>query len=242
MTIPLLSYPPSSQNQRVIGYEVPGDEQPRIFTTEYLPSAAEMDAVISAAYRQLFNEQQLLNSNRLPLLESQLRSGQITVKDFIRGLATSEVFRARIYDVNNNYRFVQMCVRRILGREVYNDREKLSWSIVLATKGLNGFIDELLNTEEYQNNFGDNIVPYQRRRILPQRSEGDLPFARMTRYGEDYRDQLPQQVLYNPFERFNFQKFVTRTNWRAVSGVLALTAVIVIFMLAFSLTVNGLGG
>ncbi|MEB3360366.1 MAG: phycobilisome rod-core linker polypeptide [Synechococcales bacterium] len=241
MSIPLLSYPPSSQNQRVIGYEVPGDEQPRIYTTDTLPSAAEMDAIISAAYRQIFNEQQVLASNRQTRLESQLRSGQITVKDFIRGLATSEVFRARNYDVNSNYRFVQMCVQRILGRDVYGDREKLSWSIVLATKGLNGFINELLNTEEYRNNFGDTIVPYQRRRILPQRSQGDLPFARMARYGEDYRDRLPQPMPSDPFERFNFERFVKRTNWRSVSGVLALTAGIVIFMLAFSLTVNGLG-
>lgn len=30
-----------------------------------------------------------------------------------------------------------MCIQRVLGRDVYNDREKLAWSIVLATKGLN---------------------------------------------------------------------------------------------------------
>ena len=94
-----------------------------------------MDALISAAYRQIFNEQQLLKSNRQTFLESQLRFGQLSVRDFIRGLATSDPFRQRNYECNNNYRFVQMCVQRILGREVYSDREKLAWSIVLATKG-----------------------------------------------------------------------------------------------------------
>ena len=34
---------------------------------------------------------------------------------------------------------------------------KLAWSIVLATKGLEGFVDALLNNEEYLSNFGDNV-------------------------------------------------------------------------------------
>ena len=192
MTLPLLSYPLASQNQRVAGYEIPGDEQPRIYTTENLPSPVEMDALISAAYRQIFNEQQILKSNRQTFLESQLRLGQISVRDFIRGLATSDSFWRRNYECNNNYRFVEMCVQRILGRQLYSDRERLAWSIVLASKGLQGFIDALLDSEEYAINFGDNQVPYQRRRILPQRSQGELPFARMPRYGQDYRQQLEQ--------------------------------------------------
>jgi phycobilisome rod-core linker protein len=190
MTIPVLSYAPSSQNQRVAGYEVAGEEQPRIYATDRIPSAGEMDEVIWAAYRQIFNEQQLLKSNRQNNLESQLRSGQITVKDFIRGLALSYTFRSRNYEPNSNYRFAQMCVQRILGRDVYSDREKLAWSTILATKGLAGFIDALLSSQEYLTNFGEDTVPYQRRRILPQHSKGDLPFARMPRYGEDYRVKL----------------------------------------------------
>jgi phycobilisome rod-core linker protein len=190
MAIPLLEYTPKSQNQRVVNYEVPGDEQPRIYKTDYVSSAGEIDEVIWAAYRQIFNEQQLLKSNRQSNLESQLRVGQIKVKDFIRGLALSYTFRDRNYEPNSNYRFVQMCVQRILGRDVYSDREKLAWSTVLATKGLHGFIDSLLGSEEYLKNFGEDTVPYQRRRILPQRTQGELPFARMPRYGADYRAKL----------------------------------------------------
>ncbi len=140
MALPLLSYSPTSQNQRVVGFEVPGDEQPRIYQTQALLSPLEMDALIQAAYRQVFHEQQMLASNRQTALESQLRNGQITVKEFIQRLATSEPFVTRNFQVNNNYRFVEMCIQRLLGRRVYNDREKLSWSIVIATKGLNGFI------------------------------------------------------------------------------------------------------
>jgi phycobilisome rod-core linker protein len=190
MTLPLLTYSPKSQNQRVTNFEIPGDEHPRIFTTEGCPSNLEFDQIIWAAYRQVFNEQQILVSNRQKGLETQLRNRQITVRDFIRGLANSDPFRRRNYEVNNNYRFVQLCIQRFLGRDVYNEREKIAWSIVLATKGLKGFIDDLLDSEEYITNFGYDLVPYQRRRILPQRFQGELPFARIPRYGADYRQQL----------------------------------------------------
>ncbi len=87
MTLPLLAYSPTSQNQRVINYEVPGDEHTRIFTTEGMPSLADQENLISAAYRQVFNEQQMIKSNRQIALESQLKNQQITVRDFIRSLA-----------------------------------------------------------------------------------------------------------------------------------------------------------
>ena len=149
-----------------------------------------MDELIRAAYRQVFHEQQMLQHNRQSYLESQLRSNQITVKEFVRGLATSHPFRTYNYDCNNNYRFVQICIQRLWGREVYSDRETQAWSIVLATQGLNGFISALLNDSEYETAFGDDTVPYQRRRILPQRSQGNLPNARTPRYSDHYLVQL----------------------------------------------------
>lgn len=246
MPIPLLTYEPSSQNQRVTGYEVPGDEQPRLYSADLLSSGTEMDEIIRAAYRQIFHEQQMLEKHRLPFLESQLRSGNITVKDFIRGLLLSDSFRQLNYEANNNYRFVELCVQRVLGRKVYNDREKLAWSIVIATKGLNGFIDELLNSEEYVSTFGDSIVPYQRRRILPQRVEGDLPFERMPRYGIDYRDKLPKpnlsalfrqrgaDGLFTQFEPFDVETFVKRANWPIAAGVLIILFVLVVASLAIA--------
>jgi phycobilisome rod-core linker protein len=192
MSLPLLTYPLSSQNQRVSGYEIPGDEHPKLLTTDDSPKGTEIDEIIWACYRQVFNEQQIIRHHRQLPLESQLRYGLITVRDFIRGLALSESFRRLNYETNNNYRFAEMCIQRLLGRQVYDEREKLAWSIVLATKGLRGFIDELISSDEYQENFGDNVVPYQRRRILPQRSRGELPFARMARYDSYYLGQLQQ--------------------------------------------------
>ncbi|NET52006.1 MAG: phycobilisome rod-core linker polypeptide CpcG [Merismopedia sp. SIO2A8] len=194
MDIPMLSYIPTSQNQRVKGYTIPGEEQPRIYSSANLLSGQAMDELIQAAYRQLFNEQQMLANYRQPYLESQLRNGQITVREFMRGLLLSDNFRRLIYDCNSNYRVVQLCIQRLLGRDVYGDREKLAWSIVLATQGLQGFADVLLGSEEYLEHFGDDTVPYQRRRILPQQAIGQLPFARMARYGAEYRDAIVANV------------------------------------------------
>ncbi|WP_427158621.1 phycobilisome rod-core linker polypeptide [Aliinostoc sp. HNIBRCY26] len=189
MALPLLEYSPKSQNQRVSGYEVPGDEQPRIYSTENLLSSTDLDNLIEASYRQIFFH--AFAADRERFLESQLRSGQITVRDFIRGLLLSNTYKRSFYDLNSNYRFVEQTVQRVLGRDVYDNREKLAWSIVVATKGIKGFVDDLLNSNEYLDAFGYDIVPYQRRRVLPGRSEGERPFnITSPRYDEYYRAKL----------------------------------------------------
>jgi phycobilisome rod-core linker protein len=195
MSIPLLEYAPLSQNHRVNGFEVGSDEQPRIYTTENILDSTELDILIAVAYRQIYNEQQMLTSHRQRFLESQLRAGQITVRDFIRGLVLSDSFRRLTFESNNNYRFVEICIQRVLGRSPYSDREKIAWSAVVMTRGIAGFVEDLLNSEEYLSVFGDNVVPYQRRRILPQHTVGELPFARMARYGIDYRNKLPLPTI-----------------------------------------------
>ena len=192
MSLPLLSYPVSTQNQRVEGFEVPGDEQPYQYSTTALLSGAELDDLVLAAYRRIFNEQQILVSTRERFLESQLCANQITVRDFIQGLLLSDTFRRRNYECNNNYRFVQMCIQRVLGRDVYDNREKLAWSTVLATKGLEGFVSGLIESDEYLDNFGLDTVPYQRRRVLAQHASGALPFERMPRYGADHLAKLEE--------------------------------------------------
>jgi phycobilisome rod-core linker protein len=188
MSIPLLEYAPSSQNSRVKGYEVAGDEQARIFSTDNLLSSGQISDLIEAAYRQIFFH--AFASDREKFLESQLRSGQITVRDFIRGLCLSNTFTNSFYNLNSNYRFVTHCVQKVLGRDVYSDAEKIAWSIVIGTKGRAGFINDLLNSEEYLENFGDSIVPFQRRRVLPS-GASELPFnIQSPRYNEYYRGKL----------------------------------------------------
>ncbi|AFZ47328.1 Phycobilisome linker polypeptide [Cyanobacterium stanieri PCC 7202] len=207
MTLPLLNYTPSSQNSRVEGFEVGGDEQPKIYNAENLLVASDMDNLIEAAYRQIFFH--AFKSDREVALESQLRNNQITVRDFVRGLLLSETFRNSFYEKNSNYRFVEHCVQKVLGRDVYNEQEKIAWSIVIATKGYKGFIDELLNSDEYLENFGYDILPYQRRRNLPSREIGERPFnIKSPRYNEYHRNQLgfPQIIWQNQVRRFTPQE------------------------------------
>lgn len=189
MALPLLQYAPSTTNSRVAGYEISGDDQPRVFSTDNLLSPSDMDTLIEAAYRQIYFH--AFAADREPFLESQLRNGQISVRQFVRGLLLSSTFTKSFYNLNSNYRFVEHCVQRVLGRDVYSEREKIAWSILVATKGRAGFVDALLDSEEYISAFGESIVPYQRRRVLPGRSEGELPFnIKSPRYNDYYRMKL----------------------------------------------------
>lgn len=212
MAIPLLNYVPTSQNQRVAGFEVYGDEQVRIYSTDNLLSPGDLDALIEAAYRQLFFH--AFAADRERFLESQLRSGQITVRDFVRGLILSDRYKRSFYDLNSNYRFVEQTVQRVLGRDVYSEREKIAWSIVVATKGINGFVDALLNSDEYLENFGDSIVPYQRRRVLQGRSQGEMPFnLKSPRYDEYYRGKFgfPQVIWQTSVRTYRPQEQQVRS-------------------------------
>ncbi|PMB04222.1 phycobilisome rod-core linker polypeptide CpcG2 [Fischerella thermalis CCMEE 5273] len=184
MSIPLLQYKPSSQNQRVPGYEVPNEDTPRIYRLEDSPTDSEIKELIWAGYRQIFSEHENLQFHRQKNLESQLKNRAITVRDFIRGLAKSEAYRRLVVETNSNYRIVEITLKRILGRAPYNKDEEIAWSITIATKGFSGFVDALVDSEEYQINFGDNTVPYQRRRFK------DRPFNLVTpRYGDYWRDK-----------------------------------------------------
>lgn len=203
MVLPLLTYAPSSQNQRVAGYEVGGDQQPWIYSTDNILSGSDLDDLIEAAYRQIFFH--AFAADRERYLESQLRNGQMTVRDFIRGLVLSNTFKKSFYELNSNYRFVEHVVERVLGRQVYNEREKIAWSIVVATKGIKGFIDQLLDSEEYLDNFGDSIVPYQRRRVLPSLAVETQPTnIKLPRYDGYHRAQLgfPQIIWQTEVRRY----------------------------------------
>jgi phycobilisome rod-core linker protein len=102
------------------------------------------------------------------------------VREFVRGVAKSDVFRRLVLDTNSNYRVVDVAFTRLLGRATYSQDEKIAYSIILATQGLDGFIDTIVDSEEYLTNFGEDIVPYQRRRM------GGRPFNLVTPRYSDY--------------------------------------------------------
>jgi phycobilisome rod-core linker protein len=185
MALPLLQYKPTTQNNRVISFGIAdqNEDTPYIYRIEDVSSYTDIQSIIWASYRQVFSEHEILKFNRQVTLESQLKNGSLSVKDFIRGLAKSEAFYRLVVSVNNNYRLVDITLKRLLGRSAYNKEEEIAWSIVIGTKGFSGFVDALVDSEEYNQNFGDNTVPYQRKRM-----EG-RPYNLVTpRYGEDFQE------------------------------------------------------
>ncbi|BAZ22377.1 phycobilisome rod-core linker protein cpcG [Kalymmatonema gypsitolerans NIES-4073] len=204
MVLPLLAYKPSSQNHRVnsFGKADQNEDTPYIYRIEDVSSYTDIQNIIWASYRQIFSEHEILRFNRQVTLESQLKNGSITVRDFIRGLIKSEAFYRLVVSVNNNYRLVDITLRRLLGRSSYNKEEEIAWSIVIGTKGFGGFVDALIDSEEYTQAFGDNTVPYQRKRL-----EG-RPFNLVTpRYGEDFQETAG---TVNTDWRFTLEKFYSR--------------------------------
>ncbi len=180
MSIPLLEVTPTTQNQRVDGYEVPDDDDRQYYRLTSISSEFEINELIWAGYRQIFSEHLILETYRQPFLESQLKNRAISVREFIRGLGKSEVYRDLVAATNDNYRLVDITFKRFLGRASYGKDEQIAWSIVIATKGLAGFIDAVVDSEEYRQNFGDDVVPYQRRRYK------DRPFNLVNPRYSDY--------------------------------------------------------
>ena len=198
MAIPLLGYPLNTQNGRVSN--LAGDNS--TVQSQLYPSSAagddtsrsDMDAVIEQAYRQIFFH--AMRSDREPFLESQLRSGNITVRDFIRGLLLSERFQQGYYQCSSNYRMVDQVVGRVLGRPVHGDAERRAWSIVIGERGFTAFVDAVLDSGEYMESFGYDLVPQQRSRVLPGRSLGETPiYQQFPRYGSNWRDMQWDQKL-----------------------------------------------
>lgn len=216
MSIPLLDYKPSSQNQRVSGYEVPSEDTPWTYRIEDCLDQNDVLELIWAAYRQVLSEHEILQSNRQPSLESQLKNRAITVRDFVRGIAKSEAFYRLVVEPNSNYRVVELTLKRLLGRAPYNKDEEIAWSIKIATLGWGGFVDALVDSQEYQESFGENTVPYQRRRYKGR------PFNLVTpRYGEYWRDKL-EDTRYKWGAVNNFLEMARSINPRTVTNTVTV--------------------
>ena len=121
-----MPFNPSSQNSRVDG--IPGD-LPRRRSDLTAELASE---IIEKCYRQIFFH--AMSSDRDLSLESQFKSGSITVRDFIRGLLLSERFYNGYIACNSNDRIVEQVVGRVLGRPVYGADEKDLGRLLLLSK------------------------------------------------------------------------------------------------------------
>lgn len=126
-------------------------------------SENEKNAVIKAAYRQVF-ERDIAKAYSLSLstLESQVKNGQLSVKEFIRALGKSTIYQKQFYDSFVNSRAVELAFRHFLGRGPSSLEEFQKYFAIISQNGLAGLVDTLINSEEYADYFGEETVPYIR--------------------------------------------------------------------------------
>jgi phycoerythrin-associated linker protein len=137
------------------------DETPPI---EYVTgnSNEDLETIIKAVYRQVLGNAYVMESERLSVPESQFKRGELTVRDFVRQMAKSELYRSRFFDSCARYRAIELNFRHLLGRPPLDLEEMRGKSTILDTQGFEAEIDSYLDSDEYQNTFGDDIVPYIR--------------------------------------------------------------------------------
>jgi phycoerythrin-associated linker protein len=122
----------------------------------------QLSTVIAAAYRQVFGNVQPMESERLASAESRLRNGEIDVREFVRELAKSAFYRSRYFDTVGPHRSVELSFKHILGRPPHNEAEVSEHIARVAVDGFNSGIDSLVDSEEYNEVFGADTVPYAR--------------------------------------------------------------------------------
>ncbi|NEP61624.1 MAG: phycobilisome Linker polypeptide [Symploca sp. SIO2G7] len=131
---------------------------------ELLPASSEgeVETVIRAVYRQVLGNAYVMESERLTVPESQLKRGEISVREFVRQVAKSTLYRSRFFDNCPRYRSMELNFKHLLGRAPDDYSETFSHSQILDTGGFEAEIDSYLDSDEYQEAFGENIVPYYR--------------------------------------------------------------------------------
>lgn len=121
---------------------------------------SDLEGVFRAVYRQVFGNDYIMNSQRLSSAESLLRQGSITVRDFVRACAKSELYKEKFFFTNPNQRFVELNFKHLLGRPPYDEAELAEHTRRIEEEGFDAEIDSYFESQEYENKFGDNIVPY----------------------------------------------------------------------------------
>ncbi|MFY7806351.1 MAG: phycobilisome rod-core linker polypeptide [Limnoraphis robusta] len=121
---------------------------------------SDLQAIFRATYRQVLGNEYVMKAERLTSAESLLRQGNLTVCDFVRAVALSELYKKKFFYPNNNQRFVELNFKHLLGRPPHDEQELAFHTRLVEDKGYDAEINSYFESEEYENKFGDNIVPY----------------------------------------------------------------------------------
>ena len=126
-------------------------------------STTEKNSVVKAAYRQVF-ERDIKRAYSLDLsdLESKVKNGEIAMKEFIRRLAKSPLYRKNFFEPYINSRALELAFRHILGRGPSSREEVQKYFSIVSSGGLAALVDALIDSNEYGDYFGEETVPYLR--------------------------------------------------------------------------------
>ena len=126
-------------------------------------SATEKNEVIRAAYRQIF-ERDITKAYSLGLgdLESKVKNGDISMKEFVRRLVKSPLYRKNFFEPYINSRALELAFRHILGRGPSSREEVQKYFSIVSASGFNKLVDALVDSNEYGDYFGEETVPYIR--------------------------------------------------------------------------------
>jgi phycocyanin-associated rod linker protein len=140
---------------------------------------ADVNAVIRAAYRQVFGNEYIMQSERLTSAESLLRQGQIKVRDFVRALAQSELYRSKFFYSNFQVRFIELNYKHLLGRAPYDEAEIAYHNDLYSSEGYEAEINSYIDSLEYQQSFGENVVPHYRDLVTTGVGQQTVGFTRL---------------------------------------------------------------
>ena len=122
----------------------------------------DLQLIITAVYRQVLGNQHLFDGDRLDSAESFLRNGDITVRQFVRTVAQSDLYQSLFFNSSSQYRFIELNFKHLLGRPP-QDQSEISQHVQLySNQGYEAEIDSYIDSPEYINNFGENTVPHPR--------------------------------------------------------------------------------
>jgi Phycobilisome Linker polypeptide len=121
-----------------------------------------VDALINNIYRQVLGNAYVMESERLVVAESQLTAREISVREFVRMVAKSELYRSRFFDNCYRYRAIELNFKHLLGRAPADFAEMRAHSTILDRGGHNAEIDSYIDSDEYQDAYGEMVVPFDR--------------------------------------------------------------------------------
>lgn len=138
----------------------------------------DADIAIRAAYRQVLGNDHLMACERLTSAESLLRNCDLSVQDFVRAIAKSELYRNKFFHSNPQNRFIELNYKHLLGRAPYDRSEIAYHSDLYHNEGYEAEIDSYIDSLEYQESFGEWIVPYYRG-FSTQQNQRTVGFSRL---------------------------------------------------------------